>query len=424
MSDLLDISFTQQKVRSVLSQIKRMQSDEFPYREPSLALGLIERLCRKDDLARLEQVDASTDPDVRRQACAHANQRIAFYHPLLGFILRSTNVRNAFEAYDPLLQICRRIYGTQAKLILSSEWSFSPFTYPASFKDLPDLIFIGLPATEAGNALILPLTGHELGHSVWRRPAALALSIAQPLLMQLQTELVSQYKANWSEFQSTFNMNEKYDHILTNLFLRSIWSQSYRLAQRQIEELFCDILGLAIFGEGFLYSFIYVLSPNLGDRAPHYPPLNQRIQALKSAATKFSIGVPPNFDTYFSEPQGRLPTPDAFVLKMADNACASLISAIVDSADNIASMPGAFRPNDQERDRIAQHFCSLSPAPDPAGLADIINAGWYIRLNPECWERFEFSEPKASTVLNDLVFKTIEVLEYRTRVDNEDPPNA
>ena len=199
MSGLLDVKFTKEKVRSVLAQIKRLQSDDFPYREPREALTLIEQLY-KDDLTRLEQVDAATDVGVRRQACAHANQRVALYHPVLGFILRSTNVRNAFEAYDPLLQICRRIFGAQAKLILSSEWSFSPFTYPAVFADLPDLMFIGLPATEAGDALILPLTGHELGHSVWRRPAARTPSIAQPLLTELQNQLVAQYTANWIEF--------------------------------------------------------------------------------------------------------------------------------------------------------------------------------------------------------------------------------
>jgi hypothetical protein len=103
------------------------------------------------DLARLGMIDQSTDPAVRRQVCAQANFQIASYEPVLGFVLRATNVRNAFEIYDPLLTICRAIYGTEAKLILSSEWAFSPFTYPAVFKDLPHLIFIGLPVSEADN---------------------------------------------------------------------------------------------------------------------------------------------------------------------------------------------------------------------------------------------------------------------------------
>jgi hypothetical protein len=49
-------------------------------------------------------------------------------------------------------------------------------------------------------------------------------------------------------------------------------------------------------------------------------------------------------------------------------------------------------------------------------LADIINAGWKIRLDPSSWEAFDFDEATARTILNELVYKTIEVLEYETRV--------
>jgi hypothetical protein len=355
---LLDVDLTKQKVRSVLAQLKRLQADDFPYTEPRDSLTLIESLF-KDDLARLEAIDDGTDVNVRRQACAHANHRVALYHPVLGFILRSTNVRNAFEAYDPLLQICRRIYGEQAKLILSSEWSFSPFTYPAVFKDLPDLMFIGMPATEAGNALILPLAGHELGHSVWRRPVVRGPSVAQPLLLELQTALVEQYRANWLEFQKAFDVTEPPDQILANLFLRSIWSQSYRLAERQLEELFCDVLGLAIFGESFLYAFIYVLTPNLGDRVPHYPALSRRIETLERASQKLSIEVPKDFASYFSEMSSAKSARDAFVLRMADNACGACLKNMIDVADNHVRSSGVMRPQQVERDRIAKHFAAF-----------------------------------------------------------------
>jgi len=58
--------------------------------------------------------------------------------------------------------------GAQTKLIVSSEWEFSPFVY-RSITGFPGFVLIGLPATESSNPLVIPLAGHELGHSVWER---------------------------------------------------------------------------------------------------------------------------------------------------------------------------------------------------------------------------------------------------------------
>jgi hypothetical protein len=238
------------------------------------------------------QLEPGTDPAVRQQTCAHCNVQVARYQAVLGFILRATNVRNAFEIYDPLLSLFRKVYGPQDKLILSSEWSFSPFTYPAVFKDLPDLMFIGLPACEADNALIVPLTGHELGHSLWRMPPAALIAVFTGLQQLLQNQLVTAFAGDWPNFQKVFKVTYDQGELLQNLFLRSIWYESFKLASRQAEELFCDLLGLRLFGEGFLYSFIYVISPHLGDRVPHYPPLAARVSMLIKGCSAFGIDLP------------------------------------------------------------------------------------------------------------------------------------
>jgi hypothetical protein len=64
------------------------------------------------------------------------------------------------------------------------------------FKDLPDLMFIGLPACEADNALIVPLTGHELGHSLWRMPPAALIAVITGLQQLLQVP-----SREWLEFE-------------------------------------------------------------------------------------------------------------------------------------------------------------------------------------------------------------------------------
>ena len=70
-----------------------------------------------------------------------------------------------------LIWLCHVLDGNdpanrETRLILSSEWDYSPFMYD-QITDLPSFVFIGLPACESANPLLLPLAGHELGHSVW-----------------------------------------------------------------------------------------------------------------------------------------------------------------------------------------------------------------------------------------------------------------
>ena len=69
-------------------------------------------------------------------------------------------------------------------------------------------------------------------------------------------------------------------------------------------------------------------------------------------------------------------------------------------------------PTNAERDRIVKHFCALSPASDVKSLGDIINAGWKIRLDWDLWGDFGFNQTTKAEILNDLVFKTMEVSEF------------
>ena len=411
---LLDIAFAKEKVRAALAQIAHLKSTEFPYDEPRSALTTLEKLF-ETDLGRLEQLDTGSDADLRQQTCAHSNMNVAIYHEVLGLILRSTNIRNAFEIYDPLLNISKQACGPATKLILSSEWSFSPLTYTAVFKELPDLIFIGLPATEAGNSLVVPLAGHELGHSVWRSTTN---KVKIALETKLQAQIIAHFEANWSEFKQTYSINAPPERLIQDLFLQSILARSIKLGVRQIEELFCDLFGLYLFREGFLYAFAYILSPNLGERVLYYPKLAVRIGALKAGCGRFGTTWPANFKSFFQEPSRRLGKKEEFVVRMADAASESLVKDVLDSVGNYSSAQNLPMASDSERDRIAHQFRSLSPASSAKTLADIINAGWAMRLDTSAWASYSFSDEAARRVLNNLVFKTVEVMEFERRVGN------
>jgi hypothetical protein len=311
--------------------------------------------------------------------------------------------------------MCRTVYGDTAKLIVSSEWMFSPFTYPAVTDDLPDLMFIGLPSTEAGNSLIIPLAGHELGHSVWRKTSPSRSQFVLELDQDLQKKLAESYRAHWTAFQQTFKTAEPKEKLLTDLFLLNIFTRSYRLAWRQVEELFCDVIGLRLFGESFLYSFIYLISPNIGDRAAHYPTLSARVAVLTKACGRFQIDVPKEFSSYFVDTSKGLPASEKFILNMADTTSDALTDQIIDSVESHIASTKMVLPNKSERDRIVRHFCALSPGSALSSVGDIVNAGWQLRLNWNLWDKYQFDEKVRLDILNDLVFKTMEVMEYEYR---------
>src|SRR5262245_59221134 len=163
---------TKKRVQAFLDEATHLAESEFPYPGSRLAL---ERLISffTARLATLNSFDANSDARVVRQTCALDLQHQFNYLPLLGFVLRSTNVRNAFEVFRPLLRLARDILepsipknNRKTELVLSSEWDHSPFVYP-EVPELPGFVMIGIPAPESANPLVVPLAGHELGHSVW-----------------------------------------------------------------------------------------------------------------------------------------------------------------------------------------------------------------------------------------------------------------
>jgi len=154
------------RLDGVLEEIGRLKESEFPYVHSRDALARIEQLFLSHK-ATLGGLPPDKNPAIVQRFCSSALTDLFKYLAFLGFILRSTNVRNAFEVYGPLLRLSQLILGPDTKLILSSEWEdYSPFTY-RPIAELPNFVLIGFPAPESSNPLLIPLAGHELGHTIW-----------------------------------------------------------------------------------------------------------------------------------------------------------------------------------------------------------------------------------------------------------------
>src|SRR4029077_10849065 len=108
------------------------------------------------------------DPIYLIQHTILVNQKIYSLTNYLGILLRSTNLRNAFEAYFAFEEMSRKLLGDDDKLIISSEWTSTRFYIPNPPAILEGYVFIGMPAFASRHALLLPLAAHELGHAVWR----------------------------------------------------------------------------------------------------------------------------------------------------------------------------------------------------------------------------------------------------------------
>ena len=186
------------KMEAVLDLIYRLKDTDFPYSHSKDALYKVESVF-KELQQNLGKAEARGDNLLIRTICTRILEQIFRFLPVIGFILRSTNVRNAFEVHGPLLRMSKKLLGPETKLLVSSEWDYSPYTYrPIPF--LEHFVFIGLPSTESSNPLVIPLAGHELGHSIWQQ-----YMLDNYLTLPLQESVISTIRTNRrTEFKQFF----------------------------------------------------------------------------------------------------------------------------------------------------------------------------------------------------------------------------
>ncbi|MBI1817419.1 MAG: hypothetical protein HYR72_20790 [Deltaproteobacteria bacterium] len=391
------------RLRAVLSEIARLESAEFPRADCRKGLELIKRQFT-DRIALIEGLTPQNNPDVIQAACGEALQQIFLHLPLLGFFLRSTNVRNAFELHDPLYRLAKELIGPGVRLVLSSEWEFSPFTYK-SLVELPDFVLIGMPASESGNGLVLPLAGHELGHAVWAKHR-----LAEHFQSPLVEAIVGEIKRRWEEYKTHFpHVNED---ALLDLEGQSTWAPTFKLALSQLEETFCDFIGVRIFFDAYLHAFAYLLVPGLANRSPDYPSMRVRAQNVTKAAQRFGTQAPTDYVSWFCEQL--LPSRNArseFLCSLADKVLEQLVDQLLDKSASIAEGANIPQRDDTEIRSIVEAFRLVTPASEVKSLASIATAGWVALHDQDIWKDRPDIEKRKLEVLNELVLKNVEVLE-------------
>ena len=400
------------RITAAIDEIERLRESDFPYPHAREALLELDRMFRAQ-LDVLKRIPAGAAVHVANNACSASLYQLFVYVPILGFILRSTNVRNAFEAYAPLLRLARGLLGPDTKLILSSEWDYSPFVY-MPMTDLPGFVLIGLPAPESANPLLVPLAGHELGHWLWQKEGLAAQfekDVEKGVLDELRTK-------RWKEYNQLHPHSKPEDLQDGTLFSRLTWRPAFTWAMLQAEETFCDFVGVRLFAESFLHAFSYLLSPRaLGKRSSSYPNIVRRAAQLSEAASQMGVDVPPDFQACF-EAEDEHMTPDTQMLVgTADVVSASLVSRLIAAAREICERKSAPSRSTASVSAIATDFEKVVPTAQAASLCDFMNAGWKCHLDSDLWKSVRQIRPEnRDRVLRDLILKSAETLEVTERM--------
>ncbi len=457
------LNYSLKRLDSALLQVDELLTSEFPYPSPRKALEIIRGvfLVLKSNLQILAQAllvekgiqKTKTEEDIN-QYCLNCLVILYEYMPRMGFLLRSTNVRNAFEVVGPLNNLARKMLGSsgiqgaaETHVLLSSEWHYFPFTYP--MRILRDFVLIGLPASESANPLLLPLAGHELGHALWER-ADLGNSV-KPKVTDLMADLV--LESDWDRYKDLFSyakpcrkcpkceyMKEcderepkkpQRDDVI--LFLET--DLAYESAMAQSEECFADFVGLRIFGRSFLLALAYLLSPGSNLRRPQgYPITRKRIDYLLDAASSFGTDVPEDYTDNFvyTEDPGYQKGLDGKRLELADQCIDSIVKdLLIGEADKMVNESGiqimrnrgclsvGRNSGSGDEERVYSRFKKVVPAEKCRDIAAILNAAWRAYENlEELWPDLPDRVDKGD-VLKDLVLKSIEITEVERIVGGE-----
>jgi hypothetical protein len=406
------LTSTRYQLRGILEEIEEILGGEFPYKHSQDALSELKKrfLDCKD---QLDLVQASSDDTLIETTCFTVVEEIRWSIGLVGFLLRSTNVRNAFEAWGPLLRLARKLLGVDTKLVVSSEWEFSPFTF-IGLSAIPDFVLIGFPAPESSNPFLLAIAGHELGHNLWAKRHL--QQKFQPIVRDI---IIKAIKQNWSEFCKYTNLRVNQAELETDIFTLREWTPSLHWALRQCQELFCDCVGTRIFGGSYVCAFEYLLGPQ--DRAARsfiYPSNFDRAQTIITATKSYGMQeISGTFVKSFKPPPPtKLPARETLLLKIADDARSTLADDLIREAEVLVTQAAVPKPAEELTKKCLKRFRCLSPVEGMFAISELLNAAW-ISVKTENFYSDHQHEERKLHLISELVWKSIEVFEIEQRLN-------
>lgn len=395
------LASAKRRLASFLDQISELRSSSFPHEDGMEALSLIESHF-SNLAAQIDDTEDDMFPGLIDATCVNVTAQVGKAIVILGLILRSTNVRNPFELHHALAQIVRSSIGDHARVLVSSEWTYTPFTWPMNFDMLPDFVIIGTPASESSNALVSPLAGHEIGHSAWRHFKSVATTVAKAINPAIDAALERQPEVRKILLEE-LKLDELGSRVLTDRCAVS--------AMKQIEEVFCDLFGLYLFGTAYLHAFDYLVAPGAAVATLEYPSDERRVSILCDAAKEWNIPLERDFASRWRTAAAPAEHPKMYGI--VAQVVEELVPTVRDMLVTEMQKRPVAMPREDVAEMVLQSFARNEPFDGRASVAEIVNAGWRHLLTAGGLARKE--DRGRLRVLNDLMLKSIEVAEYRER---------
>ncbi|QYE35686.1 MULTISPECIES: hypothetical protein [Sphingosinicellaceae] len=399
------LASARRRVDAFAEQIVQLRNSSFPHEDGKEALGYLDAHFVKIR-ARLGEELAALRPDLVDDLCANAIVQVGKSIVILGLILRSTNVRNPFELHYALGEMVRRTIGDDVRVLVSSEWQYTPFTWPMNFDILPTFVIIGTPASESGNALVSPLAGHEIGHTAWRRYSVIRDESAKAIGPAVDAQLLARPSVEKRLLEQM---------KLDDLGRRSVAERCSYNAAQQIEEIFCDFFGLHLFGTAYLHAYDYFIAPGADMTTLSYPSDLSRLRFLVEAATDWSMHLDRDFTERWMSPKP--PKGEADMHEIVTAAVAEVVPMMRTLLSEEMQRRGLVLPREQRVKDVLEAFRRNEPHEGEASFAEIIIAGWRRLANPEGMAGK--SDTEKLRILNDLILKSVEVAEYRDKVSRD-----
>ena len=107
---------------------------------------------------------------------------------------------------------------------------------------------------------------------------------------------------------------------------------------------------------------------------------------------------------------------------MADESLRNIVDFLVRLADKAVDNSAVSGTSTEEAKRILARFRIAVPAVGCSNFADILNAGWMAFTDDQLWSDSPALHKNRYGILNELVLKTVEILEieHRKREYEED----
>ncbi len=198
--------------------------------------------------------------------------------------------------------------------------------------------------------------------------------------------------------------------------------------ERICEEIFCDFMGIRIFGDAYLCAFKYLVSPNVGvTDLECYPALDDRAAYMGYArlgVRTLNLQVPHAFSRWFAEPtddeqgdEDRLTysKSERYLLGESHKVARRLLPDILDLVQQECCLAKLPVPDIEHAECVYRRLRSGVPAEEirKRGVGDIINGGWMAFLDPALWA----GNDRKFENINQLVFKSLEVMEFEERIN-------